>query len=110
MKNETFYSNAKLLITGEYVVLDGSWALATPLRVGQKMEVFEHAPTLLWKNFDRNGKLWFEAEFELSPDFKELFLQKKDIRNTASNPQTNSEIKPCFFAKPRCGSSQPPQF
>jgi mevalonate kinase len=82
LKNETFYSNAKLLITGEYVVLDGSWALATPLRVGQKMEVFEHAPTLLWKNFDRNGKLWFEAEFELSPDFKELFSSEKKISET----------------------------
>ena len=35
METQTFYSNGKLLITGEYVVLDGAKALALPTKFGQ---------------------------------------------------------------------------
>jgi len=31
----SFYSNGKLLITGEYLVLDGAKALALPTKYGQ---------------------------------------------------------------------------
>ena len=34
---KTFYSNGKLLITGEYVVLDGAKALALPTKYGQNL-------------------------------------------------------------------------
>ena len=39
MQNQTFYSNGKLLLTGEYVVLDGAKALAVPTRFGQNLIV-----------------------------------------------------------------------
>ena len=34
-----FYSNGKLLITGEYVILDGALSLAVPSLLGQSLEV-----------------------------------------------------------------------
>ena len=36
---KTFYSNGKLLITGEYLVLDGAKALALPTKYGQYLTV-----------------------------------------------------------------------
>jgi hypothetical protein len=39
MATQTFYSNGKLLLTGEYVVLDGAEALALPTRFGQNLKV-----------------------------------------------------------------------
>lgn len=62
----TFYSNGKLLLTGEYVVLDGATALAIPTRYGQSLRIKAHdIPTLLWKSYDDKGLVWFSDEFRL---------------------------------------------
>lgn len=60
----TFYSNGKLLLTGEYVVLDGAKALAIPTKFGQSLTV-EPSPkkALSWQSLDLNGTPWFEDEF-----------------------------------------------
>jgi mevalonate kinase len=57
---QTFYSNGKLLITGEYVVLDGAKALALPTKFGQNL-VVESGPAneIHWKSYDSDGSLWF---------------------------------------------------
>lgn len=61
---ETFSSNGKLLITGEYVVLDGAKALAIPTKYGQRLTVERTNATILdWKSYDENGKLWFAEAF-----------------------------------------------
>ena len=61
MKPQKFYSNGKLLITGEYLVLDGALALAIPTKYGQSLTVepFENGK-LKWESFDDDGNLWFE--------------------------------------------------
>ena len=58
-----FYSNGKLLITGEYVVLDGAVALALPTKMGQDLIVEEtaEANTIRWKSFDFDQSVWFET-------------------------------------------------
>jgi mevalonate kinase len=38
---QTFYSNGKLLITGEYLVLDGAKAFALPTKFGQSLIIEE---------------------------------------------------------------------
>lgn len=57
---QKFYSNGKLLITGEYLVLDGALALAIPTTYGQSLtiEPFENGQ-LSWESYDELGKLWF---------------------------------------------------
>ena len=39
MSTKVFYSHGKLLLTGEYVVLDGAKALAIPTNKGQYLTV-----------------------------------------------------------------------
>ena len=61
---KTFYANGKLLITGEYLVLDGAKSLAVPTRKGQSLNFQEKkGQTLSWKSLDSNGEIWFEAMF-----------------------------------------------
>ncbi|TDU42943.1 mevalonate kinase [Gelidibacter sediminis] len=69
--NKTFYSNGKLLITGEYLILDGAMALAIPTKYGQSLSVAPLDQNLLeWESFDHEGKLWFKATVALSPELK----------------------------------------
>lgn len=64
MKPQKFYSNGKLLLTGEYLVLDGALALAVPTRYGQSLTVAPVENTKIsWESFDHNNKLWFATEF-----------------------------------------------
>jgi len=60
------YANGKLLITGEYLVLQGALALAVPTIPGQEMIIRDgqKAGTLQWKSY-YNDHCWFEAEFTL---------------------------------------------
>ena len=60
------YSNGKLLLTGEYVVLDGATALAVPTKFGQDLVVEKiKEPQLIWGSFTHTGECWFEAVFDL---------------------------------------------
>lgn len=62
----TFNSNGKLLLTGEYVVLDGATALAIPTKYGQSLEVeIADKEGIHWKSFDEKGAVWFEDIFNL---------------------------------------------
>ena len=74
---QTFYSNGKLLITGEYVVLDGAHAFALPTKFGQNLIVEEGNPnTFQWTSFDNDGSIWFESEF----GFEDI-IQKKEFED-----------------------------
>lgn len=67
MRDQQFYGHGKLLLSGEYFVLEGALALALPTTVGQGLKVKSRAsynPTLKWKALDHTGKPWFEAEYE----------------------------------------------
>ncbi len=61
-----FYSNGKLLITGEYAVLDGALALALPTKFGQSLEVSPlDVPCIIWESFSVENNLWFQAELQI---------------------------------------------
>jgi mevalonate kinase len=64
MYERNFRANGKLLITGEYFVLDGAEALALPTRFGQTMNVrtthdFDYL--LYWQSYDNLQQCWFEV-------------------------------------------------
>lgn len=71
MKNDTetttIRARGKLLLTGEYAVLDGAQALAIPVRFGQTLEVAAamDAEKLHWESIDEQGVTWFKAVFSL---------------------------------------------
>lgn len=61
-----FYSNGKLLLTAEYVVLDGATSLAVPTKFGQDLIIEPiKEPQLIWASFTYTGECWFEATFDL---------------------------------------------
>ncbi|MCM5662632.1 GYDIA family GHMP kinase [Galbibacter mesophilus] len=67
MANKEFRSNGKLLITGEYVVLDGALSFALPTKFGQSLEVTETTGgTIQWQALNYLDKEWFSAELKLS--------------------------------------------
>jgi mevalonate kinase len=80
---QTFYSNGKLLLTGEYVVLDGALALALPTKFGQNLTV-EPIPSkqILWKSFDQDRSIWFEDEFSFDEIINKPFNAENSVRNT----------------------------
>jgi mevalonate kinase len=62
----SFYSNGKLLLTGEYAVLDGAMALAIPTKKGQTLTLMpREGDDLLWNSFDEKDQCWFNATFSL---------------------------------------------
>ena len=68
MSKNYFYGHGKLLLTGEYLVLDGAKALALPTKLGQQMHVElrpSSNPKLYWKSYDDQKKVWFDVVFEL---------------------------------------------
>jgi mevalonate kinase len=65
--DQYFYGHGKVLLTGEYLVLDGAETLALPTKVGQSLTVkysSSFSPKLKWKSYDVTGQLWFECSFE----------------------------------------------
>jgi len=62
-----FYSNGKLLLSAEYVVLDGALALALPIKFGQTLSVEPiDDKQSIWESYDADGSLWFKVSFVLS--------------------------------------------
>ena len=83
VNKNTFYSNGKLLITGEYLVLNGAKALALPTKFGQYLRVASCAEKkIFWTSLDADKSVWFETEFT----FEEI--------RTAKNFQEEHLIKP----------------
>lgn len=76
-----FYSNGKLLLTGEYLVLDGALALAIPTQFGQSLTIKAiDQPKLIWQSLDPKGSVWFEDEFVI--DEMNQVLHANDISST----------------------------
>ena len=61
------HKNGKLLLCGEYAVLDGALALAIPTKYGQKftLDQSEHSDSLNWQALDNQGQSWFDAVFHI---------------------------------------------
>ena len=81
---KTFYSNGKLLITGEYLVLDGAKAFALPTKFGQNLNIEASEGNLIqWKSYDSDGSVWFEDNIPFSSIIrKERFDDAQNIKNT----------------------------
>ena len=61
-----YYSNGKLLLTGEYFVLDGAKSLAVPTTCGQDLIVEKiKEPQLIWESYTNTGECWLQAIFDL---------------------------------------------
>ncbi|MFE3847299.1 GYDIA family GHMP kinase [Flavobacterium sp. LB3P45] len=80
---QTFYSNGKLLITGEYLVLDGAKAFALPTKLGQNLIVEKgNNKEIQWTSFDSDGSIWFEDTISFYDISKERNLENESVKST----------------------------
>jgi mevalonate kinase len=80
---KTFYSNGKLLITGEYLVLDGAKAFALPTKKGQNLIIEEGGnKEIIWKSYDADGSIWFEDTLLFSNISKEVTSENESVKAT----------------------------
>ncbi|WP_313807417.1 GYDIA family GHMP kinase [Flavobacterium sp.] len=78
--NKKFYSNGKLLITGEYVVLDGASALALPTTFGQSLQIESGSEKkIIWKSYDSDGSLWYEDNLT----YQEVIAYQKENQQSS---------------------------
>lgn len=84
-----YFARGKVLLSSEYLVVQGATALALPTKMGQRMKIQELSGSeVLWNSFDHQGKKWFEAEID---------LMGLDVVES-SDPDTAKFIKKLFRA------------
>ena len=99
MESQSYYSNGKLLITGEYAVLEGALSLALPTKFGQELNVFQtKQSSLVWESFTHTGACWFQTKFDLN----QLASPSEDpIENTLKQILFAAQkINPSFLKEP----------
>ena len=79
------YSSGKVLITGEYVILDGALSLACPTKFGQNLKLEDNQSNLInWKSINCDGKIWFECSIR---------NKNLEIKSTSSKKISDTLIK-----------------
>ena len=98
---KSFHSNGKLLISGEYLVLDGALSLALPCKFGQYLNFTEDSNgTLEWISKDMNDTIWFTAYFEAktlkvlkTSNYNTVKWVKKILEFCNKNSLTNKSLQ-----------------
>jgi len=64
-----YYSHGKLLLTSEYLVLDGAQALALPTKKGQHLDIKPiDQESIIWRSYLSTGELWLDYKFSFPLD------------------------------------------
>ena len=64
--NQSFRAHGKVLLSGEYLVLDGALALGLPTSLGQGLTIKESSGMdIMWESYDPDGNKWFAAKIDL---------------------------------------------
>lgn len=64
-----YYSHGKLLLTSEYLVLDGAQALALPTKKGQHLDIKSiDQEAIIWRSYLSTGELWLDYKFSFPLD------------------------------------------
>ena len=79
------YSSGKVLLTGEYVILNGALSLASPTKFGQHLKLEENQSNFInWKSINYDGKIWFECTIK---------NENLEIKSTSSKRVSNTLIR-----------------
>ena len=99
-----FHANGKLLLTGEYFILDGAVGLALPTKFGQSLTVDSLTSSegleekgILWKSIDNKNNIWFEVNFNealeiISTTDNEIAATLKNILEHCNLRTQNSKL------------------
>lgn len=79
---QEYYSNGKLLLSGEYAILDGAIGWAVPTKFGQHLTITENtAHQMTWQSINDKGAIWFECVFTLN-DFSVITTTNTELATT----------------------------
>ncbi len=97
-----FYGHGKLLLTGEYLVMDGAKSLALPSILGQGLSIkYKNTfmkPKLNWKSYSYKAKKWLEADFELWRfDIKSSNADVPEVKELQAVLRKARELNPHFL-------------
>ena len=99
-----FHANGKLLLTGEYFILDGAVGLALPTKFGQSLTVDSLTSSegleekgITWESIDDKNNTWFEANFNealeiISTTDNEIAATLKNILEHCKLRTQNSKL------------------
>lgn len=100
---QEYYGHGKLLVTGEYFVLDGALALAVPTKYGQRLRVKELSSSdglIYWVALNSRKQVWLNMVFNTNdftcinadtPEAKRLSTILQECRN--ANPDFLKDTK-----------------
>lgn len=97
---QSFYGHGKLLITGEYFVLDGAKALAVPTRFGQTLRVTTlnaKGRLLYWVALNNQNKPWLNLVFDTS-GFNCINAKQEEAVRLTKILQEARKMNPDFLA------------
>ena len=62
-----FKSNGKILLSGEYFIIDGAKGIAIPCNKGQRFKITKskNKDYITWESYDCNKELWFKSKFDI---------------------------------------------
>nr|WP_296324551.1 GYDIA family GHMP kinase [Winogradskyella sp.] len=98
-RSRSYRSNGKLLITGEYLVLDGAKALALPTTFGQELMVNPNdSGSISWQSFDENHDVWFQDKFDFKKVLHTEYISDSDVSNRLIQIfKSIHSLNPTFF-------------
>ena len=99
---DRFFGRGKLLLTGEYAVMDGALALALPVKLGQSLSVRSEPDSrrrIGWKSYSPDNAPWFEAE--LDKNFNVLYSDDRPKAEMLRKILISASLlNPEFLSKP----------
>jgi mevalonate kinase len=99
----SYYGHGKLLLTGEYFVLDGATALAVPTRYGQTLRVRElHSSesVLYWVALNNQGSPWLNLAFDTT-DFRCINSAQDEATRLSKMLNEARRLNPSFLSNGR---------
>ena len=89
-----FSANGKLMLTGEYFVLDGASAIALPTKAGQKISIqLTDSNILNWKSVNEHNQIWLNASISLPIKIElndsDILIKLKEILMAAQKANPN---------------------
>lgn len=99
---KSFYAPGKVLLTGEYLVLNGFAAIALPTNIGQTLNTWEfdtpgqQEDFMIFEAKDHLGDIWLTTRFSL-PNFEILDIDKKENLELDRLAEIFKKADPAFW-------------
>ena len=100
MDTTRFYAHGKLMLTGEYAVLDGAKTLAIPTRFGQRLEISDLGKTshqIDWQSYNSENELWLQAKLPNSD------IESQEIARLQQILSAVDDLNPSVFYQKNIG-------